>query len=223
MNLLKKVFQFPAPFLKTFSPVWFVALIVLAGADLASKKIATDNLRFYLSFSQKMKAGLTSNSFPKYAERPKVDILGPEGKYIKFRLVFNDRFAFSLGPANSLVSFFVSLFALFLLILYRAHNPTLGHGAAWLLVFSGAIGNLIDKLFVKSLTTGEWVFSLFPKKGHVGGVVDFIECIWFGIHSLKNTAVLNILSWDTWPTFNLADSMVSVGIVLLILTMKFEK
>ena len=90
---------------------------------------------------------------------------------------------------------------------------------AWLFVFSGALGNLIDKMFLKSLASREWVLGLTPRPGHVGGVVDFVECIWFGWDSMRDVFGLNWLAWRSWPTFNLADSLIVVGICLLILTM----
>ncbi len=152
----------------------------------------------------------------------KIDILGDDGKYIKFRLVFNDRFVFGLGPSLPYIGFFLSFLASCLLLLYRWKNFQLGHPTAWLLVFSGAFGNLIDKLFIKSLETREWLFSLTPKKNYVSGVVDFIECIWFGWDSLGDFFLFRFLAMDTWPTFNFADSIIVVGIISLMFTIGSE-
>ena len=118
------------------------------------------------------------------------------------------------------LGFALSFLATCFLVLYRWRNASLGHPLAWLLVFSGAFGNMIDKLFIKSLSTREWVFSLHPQEGYVSGVVDFVECIWFGWESLSDYFILSILAMDTWPTFNFADSMIVVGIVLLVVSMR---
>ena len=104
--------------------------------------------------------------------------------------------------------------------MYRWYNAYLGSQLAWLLVFSGALGNLIDKLFIKSLETREWVLSLTPRKGYISGVVDFIECIWFGWGEVSNVFFLNIFAMSRWPTFNLADSMILIGIVFLLISMR---
>ena len=225
MNYIKKIFQFPAPLKNTYPIIWILPFVFLVTADLVSKKLITNNLTFNLQHQQLYQ----HLPLPKESRNTllkgirKIDILGEDGKYIKLRLVFNDRFAFSLGPSNFIVSFFISFFAIIFLFFYRAHNPLAGHPLAWLSVFSGALGNLIDKMFIKSLITREWVFSLSPRKGYVHGVVDFIECIWFGWDSVSDIFFLRFLSWPTWPIFNLADSLVTTGIVLLILTMMVKK
>ena len=217
MGFVKTIFEFPAPLKSTYPLIWIIPFAVLVAADLYTKKLITDHLSF--PSHQVLARQHWRQEYSRTTEtgQRQIDILGPGGRYIKFRLVFNDRFAFSLGFSNKpLVSLFVSLFAIVFLFFYRAHNPTLGHSVAWLSIFSGAVGNLIDKMFIKSLTTREWLFSLSPREGHITGVVDFIECIWFGLEGVP------VLRWDTWPTFNLADSLVTCGIVLLILTMKFK-
>ena len=219
--------KMPCSFLETYKPLWLLSLLILVILDLASKKIITEHLNFNLSYDQYQStvATVDRKDLVAFSNHPnangvnQIDIWGAEGKYTKLRLVFNDRFVFGLGPNWPYLGFFLSFFAIVFLFFYRWYNPYLGHSLAWLLVFSGAFGNLIDKMFIKSLTTREWVFSLAPQSGYVSGVVDFIECIWFGWHNLSDTFLLSFLSMDTWPTFNVADSMISVGIVLLLITM----
>ncbi|UER67640.1 signal peptidase II [Borrelia sp. BU AG58] len=63
-----------------------------------------------------------------------------------------------------------------------------------LLILSGGIGNIIDRLF-RPL-----------------GVVDFLDVKFFGIFGLQR-----------WPTFNFADSYVVVGIVLFVICDLFIK
>lgn len=220
MKLVRRLFQFPVSFLKVYPPIWLAILVLLVGADLYSKKLATDGLTFHLGPHQYWLISDPVNSNALRDGHSQVDILGEQGKYTKFRLVFNDRFVFGLGPSVPVLGLMLTMLATFFLILYRWHNPRLGYSAAWLLVFSGAFGNLIDKFFIKSLATREWVFSLSPQPGHVSGVVDFVECIWFGWDAVRDIFLLNILSMPSWPTFNLADSLIVVGILLLLLSMR---
>ena len=219
---IPKGLHFPAPFFTIYTPAWLCCLVLLVGLDLTSKKVVTNMLNFNLNYLQLSQVPqvpqeeLKSLAYASHADGVNIiPLLGQYGKYIKFQLVFNDRFVFGLGPAWPIMGFVLSLLATLFLLLYRWYNAPLGHPIAWLLIFSGALGNLIDKLFIKSLTTREWVFSLAPQKGYVSGVVDFIECIWFGWESLGDTFLLNFLAMRTWPTFNLADSFISVGIVIL--------
>ena len=200
---------------------------MLVFLDLGTKKLITNTLNYHISYRQaKWLPPLTDSlsgravaRHPNTEGKDQMNIWGPEGKYIKLRLVFNDRFIFGLGPSWPYLGFALSFLATCFLVLYRWRNPNLGYPMAWLLVFSGAFGNMIDKLFIKSMTTREWLFSLSPKVGYISGVVDFVECIWFGWESLSDYFILNILAMDLWPTFNLADSMIVVGIALLMLSM----
>src|SRR3712207_6404344 len=64
------------------------------------------------------------------------------------------------------------------------------------LIVGGAIGNLVDRL-------------------RLGYVVDFIE-----VYGPRVQIGDNIY---TWPVFNVADSAISVGVVLLVTTMLFAK
>ncbi|MBI3396593.1 MAG: signal peptidase II [Spirochaetia bacterium] len=227
-SLFSRLFDFPQPFLKSFTPVWLGTFVVLIVIDLASKLLVTGALNFHLAPHQIM------NHTPSLASRSlldgkdRIDLIGESGSWLKLRLVFNDRFVFGSGPSAPVMGFFLTLAAVVFLALYRLHNPGLGHAWAWLLVFAGAFGNLIDKMFVKSLLDRSWHFSIFPQADHVSGVVDFLEFIWFGWDRAGTLCIplpsskvcpLGFLSWDTWPTFNFADSLIVVGIVLLVLTM----
>jgi signal peptidase II len=216
--LIKNIFHFKKSFLEVFPIWWLISLLILVSLDLISKKWMTDHLNFHLSYLQlenvrdyKLNALIDGISY--------IPILGHEGEYIKFRLVFNDRFIFGIGPSVPLIGIFLTFFAIIFLFFYRWKNDEFGNYIIWLLIFSGAIGNFIDKLFVKSIETREWVFSLGPKLGYVSGVVDFVECIWFGWEKFEGIPLLSFLSWQTWPTFNLADSLVVVGITLLFFEM----
>jgi len=226
MDQLKSLFEFPKPVLSVYSKKWIATFVVLVILDLVSKVWITDHLTFRLSEHQ------LENATPGKVQAlvrgtPQIDILGEAGKYIKLSLVFNDRFVFGSGPAAPVLGLFISLFAVVFLVFYRLHNYAFGPSIAWLFVFSGAVGNLIDKMFVKSLETGSWVFSVGPLANHVSGVVDFVECIWFGwargydflsfsIPAFGTVRPFAWLAWPSWPTFNLADSLIVVGTCMLV-------
>ena len=220
---MKQLFTFPVPFRSVYPVYWLGLLVVLVGLDLTTKKSATNYLNFHLSVSQARGEQIGPTHKALYAERDKVDILGEAGKLIKFRLVFNDRFVFGSGPSAPVLGFFMTLSAIIFLLFYRWHNHDLGHPIAWLFVFSGALGNLIDKMWVKSLLTREWSLSITPQPGHVSGVVDFVECIWFGWSQFADVPLLGWLAWRTWPTFNLADSLIVVAIFWLLLTIRWRE
>lgn len=204
-----------------FPAIWLMGFLVLVSLDLVSKKWITNHLNFPQS-SQKMIGSNLQNLEPAMVNQAsQINILGEKGRILKLKLVFNDKFVFGLGPdfarGNGMIlSYGFTVFAILLLFFYRWKNPDLGYPYAWLLVFSGAFGNLIDKLFLKSLTTREWVFSLYPRDGYVNGVVDFLECIWFDWVG----APIGFLQWQTWPSFNLADSYIVTGMIWLLITMK---
>jgi signal peptidase II len=223
MTLVRKLFTFPRPFRSVFPPLWLATFSLLVTIDIVSKKIVTDHLNFNLTYHQLMHV----KDVPLHAlvdGMPDIPILGENGNLIRFRLVFNDRFVFGSGPSAPVAGIYLTAAAILFLFFYRWKNEASGHSAAWLLVFSGAVGNLIDKLFVKSVTTREWVFSPGgPQPGHVSGVVDFVECIWFGWSQFEDVWGLSWLSWPSWPTFNIADSLIVAGIGLLILTMYSEE
>ncbi|MBX7058819.1 MAG: signal peptidase II [Leptospirales bacterium] len=217
-ELLKRAFSFPKSFFQVFQPLWLLGLCALLSADLISKKLVTDSLDFNLHGGQIAHVTSLEHLRTRDAGRPQVNVLGDEGRLIKLRLVFNDRFIFGIGPTLPVFGFLLTLAATIFLVFYRFRVPDMGNSFAWLLVFSGAIGNLIDKAFLKSLVDRSWKFGLVPEDGYVQGVVDFVECIWFGWDSVQNIPLLNFLSMRTWPTFNVADSCIVVGVILLIFT-----
>lgn len=216
--LIQRAVAFPKPFLKVFTPVWLSALLAIVAVDLGSKLWMTENLNFNLHGEQGRFVTSPEHLRTHIDGVGQINLLGEEGAYIKFRLVFNDRFIFGIGPSLPVFGFLLTLVATVFLALYRWRAPDLGHPFAWLLVFSGAIGNLIDKAFLKSLVDRSWSFGIIPREGYVQGVVDFVECIWFGWDAVAHIPILNVLAWEKWPSFNLADSCIVVGVILLVFT-----
>ena len=206
---------------------WLIGCLLLVGLDIGSKKWITNHLNFFLNQDQ-----MRNVSAPAFAEnsalanstvadvsKNQVNLIGGNGKIMKLRLVFNDRFIFGLGPNTPIIGFLLTLIATLLLFFVRWLYYR-GNYIAWMLIFAGALGNLTDKMFVKSLLTREWVLSLVSQPNHVQGVVDFFECIWFGIDKWQNTFLLEIFAMETWPTFNFADSYIVVGVIVLLINYK---
>lgn len=229
MESIKKIFQFPKPVLQVYPKVWLAVMVLFIVIDLATKVWMTNTLSFHLQENQLRYA--TAGKVQAVVEGvSQINLIGENGNILKLNLVFNDRFVFGSGPSAPVVGIFINLFAVIFLCFYRLHNSEFGPSLAWLFVFSGAIGNLIDKMFIKSLETRDWVFSIGPQPDHVSGVVDFVEFVWFGwtpgwemgsfsLPILGTIRPLAWLAWPSWPLFNFADSLIVVGTILLVVSM----
>jgi len=134
------------------------------------------------------------------------------GEFFRLSLTFNTGFVFGLFQNNAMPSLFATGFAILFLVFYRWSNPDLGNPWGWNLVMSGAFGNFIDKFFVKIPGVGIR-FGFRPEiPGEYIGVVDFLDFEW-----------PDFLLFERWPAFNVADSCVSVGIVILLITMDWKE
>ena len=114
------------------------------------------------------------------------------GSFVKFSHVRNPGIAFgiSIGEWGILITFLSFIATFFIIYLHwkeRFNHPLIVIGLS--LILGGAIGNLIDRS------------AIFFSK-HYEGVVDFIDV---GIGATR------------WYTFNIADSAVTVGILLYLL------
>jgi len=135
------------------------------------------------------------------------------GEFFCMTLTFNTGFVFGIYQNNSIISLFSTAFAIIFLILYRWKNFEVGNAWGWNLVMVGAFGNFIDKFFIKMPKGGGIKFGFTPiEHGEFIGVVDFLDFEW-----------PDFLLFTRWPAFNFADSCVSIGLVILILTMKVEE
>ena len=127
------------------------------------------------------------------------------GDIVRLTFVENPGMAFgiSFGAAKALLTLatvgIVSFLAWYLSKLERAPRAV---SISIMLVFAGAVGNLIDRMF----------YGVFYGEAPLlyGKVVDFVQVdipdiTWFGD------------VYTHWPVFNVADSCVSVGVVMLVL------
>lgn len=117
------------------------------------------------------------------------------GSRVGWQLVYNPGGAFGI-PAPSWL--FLGVTAIVTVIVARAlpRTASLTHAAAYGLLLAGAIGNVIDRLFRSGPPSG---------RGFADGfVVDFV-------------------AWGSFPRFNLADSAITVGFVLLVIVLWIEE
>ncbi|MCB1172942.1 MAG: signal peptidase II [Leptospiraceae bacterium] len=191
--------------------------------DLGSKYAMSQQLRFHLSHRQlqlysadsmdpKQASGVATQEGAEWIRLPLIP-----AKWLRLRLVFNDRQAFSHGPIQSEGGLLktMGLYWLLLLAYWRFGSaiPSGFYQRGWALLVAGASGNQIDRLWIKSLTTKEWVFSLSARRGFISGVTDFIDLIWFDWHAWQDIPGGWLLAFDRWPIFNLADSFILCGLL----------
>jgi len=128
------------------------------------------------------------------------------GDFFKITFVENPGLAFGID-VNDTSKLFLSLFSLLASIgifyyLYKSRNQKLVIRLALAFILSGAIGNLIDRVFYGVFYGYAPIFY--------GKVVDFFNVDFFDFSILGRT-------YDRWPIFNIADSSVTIGVILLLI------
>jgi signal peptidase II len=126
------------------------------------------------------------------------------GDFVRLTFIENPGMAFGIDVGGKL---FLTVFSILASIgifiyLYKIRSESFAIRLALALILGGAIGNLIDRVFYGVLF-GEG--SLF-----YGRVVDFIDVDFFNLDFMG-------LHINRFPVFNLADSAVSLGVVMLLL------
>jgi signal peptidase II len=126
------------------------------------------------------------------------------GDFLRLTYIENPGMAFGIDLGGKL---FFSLFSIaasigILMYLYQMRNEKFLFRFSLALILGGAIGNLIDRVFYGVLYGDASLFY--------GRVVDFIDVDFFN---------LNIFGYhlSRWPIFNIADSSVTVGVLLLLI------
>jgi signal peptidase II len=127
-----------------------------------------------------------------WAQHARVErhVVGP----LWFSLTYNSGAAFSFGSGvGPVVEAVVAILVVWLLAFSgrASRNSSIPMIIGLGLILGGAIGNLSDR-----------VFRHIP--GHPRSVVDFIDAVRIGTH-------------DWWPTFNVADASIVVGVVLVVI------
>ena len=132
---------------------------------------------------------------------PNHDIIEVIGDLVRFQLVFNKGAAFSSRPQDlmpflSPTVFFILISVVACVVMFVFYKSI--DKRDWLsrlgvvMILGGAVGNFIDRMRLKM-------------------VVDFIDCDFPDI-SFQN------FSMTRFPTFNVADSFVTVGVAVIILS-----
>lgn len=136
-----------------------------------------------------------------FPTREIIPLIGPKGTWIRFQLVYNEGAAFSSRPQDIL--------------------PFLSPVVFFLLLSVVAMGVLV--WFFRSIDTRDWLSRLgvtmimsgalgnFIDRMRLQKVVDFIDCDFPDFIMTR------------FPTFNVADSFVTVGVVLVFLSPIFLK
>lgn len=143
-------------------------------------------------------SALGFEGMPLHSSKPFIDDI------IRITYVENPGIAFGINiPAMKIFFSLFSIVAAIGIFIYVQRNSaklTTWERFALVLIMGGAIGNLIDRCF----------YGVFFGEGKLfyGLVVDFID---FGYKE----------NW--WPVFNIADSAVTVGVTILVLTLLRKK
>ena len=127
------------------------------------------------------------------------------GEFLRFTFVENPGMAFGVEFGSGKI--FLTLFSLIASIglvyyLLMIESAKIQIRIAIMLILAGAFGNFIDRMF----------YGVFYGEGPLfyGLVVDFIQ---IDIPDIQ----VGQLAYTHWPVFNIADSCVSIGMILLLL------
>jgi signal peptidase II len=128
------------------------------------------------------------------------------GDFLKLTFVENPGIAFGIDVGDT-SKLFLSLFSLIAAIgilyyLWKSKDQKLVVRFGLVCILGGAIGNLIDRTFYGVFYNYAPIFY--------GKVVDFINVDFFDFTIFGRT-------YDRFPIFNIADSSVTIGVILLIL------
>jgi signal peptidase II len=125
------------------------------------------------------------------------------GNFFKFTYVENPGMAFGVRINNPIIFMGLSILAAVMVFyyLYRFRNHAWPIQLALSFISAGAIGNLVDRFIY-------------------GKVIDFLDFEFFDI-IIPEFSFLGLqfsgYSMDRWPVFNIADTAVSTGMILVFL------
>lgn len=139
-----------------------------------------------------------------YSSPTTIEVLG---SFIQFQYVANEGMAMGL---NFLPQFTLSLFSIIASIFLTYFLFKIKKNSIWIclgvaLILSGAVGNLIDRVFYDIIFTDGGLFS--------GKVIDFIKV------DIPDISIFG-KEYTHWPIFNIADSCVTIGVIILLINYK---
>ena len=134
------------------------------------------------------------------------------GNFFRITYIENPGMAFGFDPGAN-YKLWISIFSLaasigLIIYLYIIRNQKYSLKLAIAFILGGAIGNLIDRMF----------YGIFYGYAPLfyGKVVDFLDFDFFNITIFGR-------SYDRWPIFNIADSAVTIGVIILLFFYKKPK
>ncbi len=127
------------------------------------------------------------------------------GNFFLFTYVENKGGAFGIQLGGGTFYFIASIVVILYILFYLWQHPEEGRLQRFslALILGGAFGNLYDR-------------ALY------GSVTDFFDFEFFDIPPFR-LGPLHFSGMERWPVFNIADSAVTVGIVLLLCASVFSK
>ncbi len=127
------------------------------------------------------------------------------GNFFRITFIENPGMAFGFDPGAN-YKLWISIFSLvasigLVIYLYVIRNQKLSLRLAIAFILGGAVGNLIDRMF----------YGIFYGYAPLfyGRVVDFLDFDFFNINILGR-------HFERWPIFNIADSAVTIGVIILL-------
>jgi len=134
------------------------------------------------------------------------------GNFFRITFIENPGMAFGFDPGAD-YKLWISIFSLaasigLVIYLYIIRNQKLSLRLAIAFILGGAVGNLIDRMF----------YGIFYGYAPLfyGRVVDFLDFNFFNINIFGR-------HFDRWPIFNIADSAVTIGVIILLFFYKKPK
>lgn len=180
-------------------PRKFAILFLMAEKSIL-KKILPLVLTASVILADQLTKALVVRCIPVYSLFKDGCVIPIVGDFIRLIHVRNKAVAFSIGSglpdeARRLLFSFIPLIIIGLVFLLYFRNDDFTSLQRWSIcgILGGGLGNLIDRFF------------------RPDGVVDFIDCYFFGLFGLER-----------WPTFNVADSAVVVCGILFVLSFIFQ-
>lgn len=170
------------------SRAYFIAAGVLIFADQLSKFVVKGGSLF----------GLTHEGMFLGQSVPFI------GDVVRFTFVENPGMAFGISWGSLKIVLTCITICIAAVLGYMVHTRQTASTVeriSFTLLFSGAVGNLIDRLLYGVLYGEGPLFE--------GKVVDFIQV------DIPDV-VFNGVAYTHWPVFNIADSCVSIGVVLML-------
>jgi signal peptidase II len=134
------------------------------------------------------------------------------GNFFRITFIENPGMAFGFDPGLD-YKLWISIFSLIasiglIVYIYVIRNQRFALRLAVAFILGGALGNLIDRMF----------YGIFYGYAPLfyGRVVDFLDFDFFNVTIFGRT-------FDRWPIFNIADSAVTIGVIILLFFYKKPK